>query len=210
MVQEGHDIGLFSSAEKLTLKLEAPDVEAGSYAVFDSRGRRIQLGVTQGSPNSVAIAAIEPLPTHADELRSALIDGLSAAFDGPERGSAHMRLTETANTRSASSGWTTSGFPEDRVLKRRAPAVTRPESMGGLLAQRRRLTAQPGRPSIPTRVSNVPMLPPARTARVSRQQKTLRLRDFMRPGRFELPRSKRTTRPSTLRVYQFRHRRVGG
>ena len=30
----------------------------------------------------------------------------------------------------------------------------------------------------------------------------------MRPGRLELPRSKRTTRPSTLRVYQFRHRRV--
>jgi hypothetical protein len=33
-------------------------------------------------------------------------------------------------------------------------------------------------------------------------------RDRMRPGRFELPRPKWATRPSTLRVYQFRHRRV--
>ena len=30
----------------------------------------------------------------------------------------------------------------------------------------------------------------------------------MRPGRLELPRTIRSTRPSTLRVYQFRHRRV--
>ena len=30
----------------------------------------------------------------------------------------------------------------------------------------------------------------------------------MRPGRLELPRPKRATRPSTLRVYQFRHRRL--
>src|SRR5918998_5236794 len=30
----------------------------------------------------------------------------------------------------------------------------------------------------------------------------------MRPGRLELPRAIRPTRPSTLRVYQFRHRRV--
>src|SRR5215213_5059789 len=30
----------------------------------------------------------------------------------------------------------------------------------------------------------------------------------MRPGRLELPRGKPPTRPSTLRVYQFRHRRV--
>ena len=37
----------------------------------------------------------------------------------------------------------------------------------------------------------------------------IRLRTcVMRPGRLELPRSKRTTRPSTLRVYQFRRRRV--
>jgi hypothetical protein len=32
----------------------------------------------------------------------------------------------------------------------------------------------------------------------------------MRPRRLELPRTIRSTRPSTLRVYQFRHRRVGG
>ena len=32
----------------------------------------------------------------------------------------------------------------------------------------------------------------------------------MRPRRLELPRTNRSTRPSTLRVYQFRHRRVGG
>src|SRR3954449_9267324 len=32
----------------------------------------------------------------------------------------------------------------------------------------------------------------------------------MRPGRLELPRAIRPTRPSTLRVYQFRHRRVAG
>ena len=32
--------------------------------------------------------------------------------------------------------------------------------------------------------------------------------DFMRPGRLELPPRIRGTRPSTLRVYQFRHRRV--
>ena len=31
---------------------------------------------------------------------------------------------------------------------------------------------------------------------------------LMRPGRLELPRTIRSTRPSTLRVYQFRHRRV--
>src|SRR2546423_12645934 len=30
----------------------------------------------------------------------------------------------------------------------------------------------------------------------------------VRPGRLELPRTMRSTRPSTLRVYQFRHRRV--
>jgi hypothetical protein len=40
-------------------------------------------------------------------------------------------------------------------------------------------------------------------------ERKLRLQGFfMRPGRFELPRPKRATRPSTLRVYQFRHRRV--
>jgi hypothetical protein len=33
---------------------------------------------------------------------------------------------------------------------------------------------------------------------------------LMRPRRLELPRTKRSTRPSTLRVYQFRHRRAGG
>ena len=33
---------------------------------------------------------------------------------------------------------------------------------------------------------------------------------LMRPRRLELPRTNRSTRPSTLRVYQFRHRRVGG
>src|SRR3954447_21591799 len=32
----------------------------------------------------------------------------------------------------------------------------------------------------------------------------------VRPGRLELPRGKPPTRPSTLRVYQFRHRRVNG
>src|SRR4051794_19728205 len=32
----------------------------------------------------------------------------------------------------------------------------------------------------------------------------------VRPGRLELPRGKPPTRPSTLRVYQFRHRRVCG
>ena len=31
---------------------------------------------------------------------------------------------------------------------------------------------------------------------------------LVRPGRLELPRTIRSTRPSTLRVYQFRHRRV--
>ena len=36
-----------------------------------------------------------------------------------------------------------------------------------------------------------------------------RVRGFpVRPGRLELPRTIRSTRPSTLRVYQFRHRRV--
>jgi hypothetical protein len=65
-------------------------------------------------------------------------------------------------------------------------------------------------PVFPCCQHRVPTFPPARTARVHRQQKTPRLRGFrMRPGRFELPRSKRTTRPSTLRVYQFRHRRLG-
>src|SRR3954465_2364109 len=44
-----------------------------------------------------------------------------------------------------------------------------------------------------------------------RRSKRLRIgmgRLLVRPGRLELPRGKPPTRPSTLRVYQFRHRRV--
>ena len=49
---------------------------------------------------------------------------------------------------------------------------------------------------------------PARSVGQAGLQEVAANQRKMRPGRFELPRSKRTTRPSTLRVYQFRHRRV--
>jgi hypothetical protein len=45
-------------------------------------------------------------------------------------------------------------------------------------------------------------------ARYGKEERPALAGPLVRPGRFELPRSKRTTRPSTLRVYQFRHRRV--
>lgn len=51
-----------------------------------------------------------------------------------------------------------------------------------------------------------PSLWPGREARSPLCKRASRVR----PGRLELPRGKPPTRPSTLRVYQFRHRRVCG
>src|SRR4051794_35493394 len=50
--------------------------------------------------------------------------------------------------------------------------------------------------------------PGARKPRHAGLTKGAALQRIMRPGRLELPRDIRPTRPSTLRVYQFRHRRV--
>ena len=46
-------------------------------------------------------------------------------------------------------------------------------------------------------------------ARLSRKTAIAGTLSSVRPGRLELPRAIRPTRPSTLRVYQFRHERVG-
>jgi hypothetical protein len=79
-VIEGNDVGPFSSEEALTLKLEPPDVREGDFAVFDSRGRRVALGVETGKVESVVVSSIEPEPAHDGELRSGLINGLVEAF----------------------------------------------------------------------------------------------------------------------------------
>jgi hypothetical protein len=54
----------------------------------------------------------------------------------------------------------------------------------------------------------VPLPAAAETRRNLFTRKRRWLSVLVRPGRLELPRALRPTRPSTLRVYQFRHRRV--
>lgn len=80
IVLEGRDVGLFASEEALTLKLEPPDVREGVYTVFDSRGRRVELGVEAGDLEAVLVTSIELEPAHEDELRAGLISGLVAGF----------------------------------------------------------------------------------------------------------------------------------
>jgi hypothetical protein len=94
IVVEGRDVGMFSTAEALTLKLEPPDVKAVTYTVFDSRGRRVELGVETGEVESVVVTGIEPEPTHEGELRSALISGLTAAFGEATEDLERLRLRE--------------------------------------------------------------------------------------------------------------------
>ncbi len=80
IVVEGHDLGLFTSEEALTLKLEPHDVRAGVYDVFDSYGRVIELDVEKGEVEHVIVKSVEAEPGHKGELRSALVDGLVAGF----------------------------------------------------------------------------------------------------------------------------------
>jgi hypothetical protein len=77
------------------------------------------------------------------------------------------------------------------------------------------LTALPRGRSVPTSVpmfvSNVSHVPAGEDGTGPQTAENPTFAGFpMRPGRFELPRPVKVTRPSTLRVYQFRHRRVGG
>jgi hypothetical protein len=81
-VFQGDELSVFASAETAQARLEWLGVEDDVYEAFDSRGRRLWLGVVEterrlrGFPvveRSVSIEPAEQRPSHQADLRARLI-----------------------------------------------------------------------------------------------------------------------------------------
>ena len=84
-VCERGDLSVFASAEAAQARLRWADVENDLYEAFDSRGRRLWLGVVEterrlrGWQTVEKFVEIEPgerIPSHQAELRARLVDQL--------------------------------------------------------------------------------------------------------------------------------------
>lgn len=73
IVNESGDADIFDSVEQAEGYLEAVDVNDGRYEAYDSEGRKLLLTATS---DAVKIQEGEVEPTHADELRTILINFL--------------------------------------------------------------------------------------------------------------------------------------
>lgn len=93
IVMEGNDVALYASVEALTTALEAPDVEAGTYEVFDCEAHPVLLGVAPGPLHRVVVRAVgEDAPVGA--ITRMLARALEQAFPESRRELSEFGLAE--------------------------------------------------------------------------------------------------------------------
>lgn len=116
IVDEHGDMSFFESVEHAERKLEAIDVRNEEYVAYDSEGRLLRVTIERGEApiffgldkttvDYVVIESAEDEPSHAPQLRAALVDFLErigVSLDDPEslslqelvsKGAAHANFT---------------------------------------------------------------------------------------------------------------------